>query len=97
MVILLVIYLLNVIVLILAFLLSKCFKTNQKLSKYVETKRKQLVFSPLIELILQGYFEFLVAGLLTQQMSSYDYSGEIISMCLSYFALIFTIIILPVT
>ena len=56
---------------------------------------EQLFFNPIIELFLQGYFEFLISALLTFKLDSYELLGEKISQIMSFASVIVTLGLLP--
>jgi hypothetical protein len=68
-----------------------------KLVKLNEYLKKHLLFNELILISLGSYFELLISGYLNYLEPLYTYSGDIISVYLSYYCLVMTIILLPLS
>ena len=58
---------------------------------------QRIFFGQLIELYIQGYFEFLISSILTLWMHNKNLLGEQMSLMLTYFNLFMTLCFLPVS
>ena len=55
-----------------------------------------MFFGELIGLYLQGFFEFLIAAILTTKKKSHEMSGEILSLGITYFSFFILCAFLPI-
>ena len=71
--------------------------TNNKYGgkQFVYNQSQKLFFGPIIELYIQGYFEFLISSIMTIKMGNYTVVGEKISLFLASLNLLVTVLILP--
>lgn len=63
--------------------------------KRLENLSKNLFFNPLIELYIQGFFEFVISAILTFSISTNSMFGEVLSYILGIWNLFMTALVLP--
>ena len=86
---------------VLCWALLKLFVSVTK-NKYGGQQRseklsKQLFFNPLIELYIQGFFEFVISAILAFTGSSNSMFGEVFSFILAIWNIFMTALVLPVS
>ena len=73
----------------------------ERVSTFVKNQSQNLFFGPIIELYIQGYFEFLVAIYLSLSIDFYGLgydklSGEVLSRYVSFVSIVFALVFMPV-
>ena len=84
--IMLLLYIIKMFIFLLIVFIQAGNQENCVCLEKVKNKVEKIFFNPLIELIIGGYFEFLISILLTLQLDEHKISGE----ALSYFVMIVT-------
>ena len=72
----LIFYLLKFVLWVVLKIIVTFCKNNETLSKFTKKLQDGIFFGELIQLYAQGFFEFLIAALLTYKIKKYDMIGE---------------------
>ena len=92
--IVLILFLIKILSWILLKLYAKVCK-SKKVNKFADSMGKSMFFSELIGLYLQGFFEFLIAAILTMKKKEHALAGELLSLIITYFSFFVQLIFLP--
>jgi len=81
---------------VLALLLRPCQSRHQKIEQARGWLKEGLIFNALIELYLSAYLEFIISSILTVQFGTYAYYGEVLSLSITFFSIVFGLLFLPI-
>ena len=91
----LIFYILKVV---LWFLLRVCLlfcRNNDKIKSFTEKLSGKIFFNELFQLYAQGFFEFLIAALLTYKLKQYELLGEKLSAVIAVISFFVCLIFMP--
>jgi len=77
-------------------LLKPCQSLHSKLQETRDKWKKGLILNAFIDLYISTYFEFMISSIFTLEFGTYVYYGEVISLAITIFSILFGLIILPI-
>ena len=85
-----------IFLIIILLIFRKLGFSNNILKAITESMKATYIFNQLIELIINEYFQFLVAGYLNATFMHSQPFGDLLSGAIAMYALLMTIVIIPI-
>jgi len=76
-------------------LLKPCRSLHSKLQQTHDKWKKGLILNAFIDLYISTYFEFMISSIFTLEFGTYAYYGEVISLVITIFSILFGLLIIP--